>query len=416
MAPVSLIIVGAGSRGMRYASYALENPDKAKVVGVAEPRKYYRTKIADEHNISTENIFNDWRELAKKVRFADAVIIATQDSMHTEPVITFSNMGYNILLEKPMAPTVEECQSISDSVIKNKVIFAVCHVLRYTDYTQKLKNIVDVGTIGEIVSIQHLESVGYWHQAHSFVRGNWANEKNSTFMLLAKSCHDIDWLRYIVGSRCLKVSSFGNLKHFRKQNKPSGASGRCLDCAYEPKCPYSAIKIYLRDRAENGLWDCPVDVLTSSHTIQGVTEALLNGPYGRCVYECDNDVVDHQVVNMIFESGTTASFTMTAFTEGRDRITRIFGTNGELYGDGSQIKTFDFLTNDTEVINVNISDDSTLAGHGGGDGRIMEKFVAAIAENDQSLILSGSDESLESHLIVFAAEKARLSGAVVEVK
>ena len=416
MPPVSLIIVGAGSRGMRYASYALGNPDKAKVVGVAEPREYFRTKIANEHNIPAKNVFCDWISLAKEEKFADAVIIATQDSMHTEPAVEFSKKGYDILLEKPMAPTAEECKIISESVIKHKNIFGVCHVLRYTDYTQKLKEILDEGVIGEVVSVQHLEPVGYWHQAHSFVRGNWGNEEKSTFMLLAKSCHDLDWIRYIVGSPCLKVSSFGNLKHFRKENKPAGASERCLDCTYESKCPYSAKRIYLRENAEKGLWGWPVDIITTSYTIQGVEDALREGPYGRCVYECDNDVVDHQVVNMLFESGATASFTMTAFTKGRDRETRIFGTKGEVYGNGSEIKISDFLTNNTEVIDIGISDGSILTDHGGGDGRIMEKFVAAVSKKDHTLILTGASESLESHLMVFAAEKARCTGAVIEVK
>jgi predicted dehydrogenase len=415
MAPVNLIIVGAGSRGARYASFALESPIKAKVVGVAEPRSYYRTKLADDHKIPVENVFSDWKELAKRPKFADAVIIATHDSMHAEPAIAFSNVGYNILLEKPMAPTLDECQLIANSISKNKVLCAVCHVLRYTDYTQQLKSILDSGKIGEIVSVQHLEPVGYWHQAHSFVRGNWSNEKKSTFMLLAKCCHDVDWLKYIVGSRCIQVSSFGNLKYFRKENKPADAAQKCLDCACEPKCPYSAVKIYLRDRAEKGLWDCPVDILTSNLTIQGLKDALRHGPYGRCVYECDNDVVDHQVVNMAFESGATASFTMTAFTEGRDRVTRIFGTYGELYCDGSQIRIYDFLTNNTELVEIKKNESSTLAGHGGGDGRIMERFVTAVATEDQGLILSSAAESLASHKIVFAAEMARRSGTVEEV-
>ena len=178
--------------------------------------------------------------------------------------------------------------------------------------------------IGDIVSIQHLEPVGYWHQAHSYVRGNWRKESESSSMLLAKSCHDLDWIRYIMGARCVAVSSFGSLKHFRKEEKPSGAGERCLDCSYEPRCPYSALKIYL-GRIEKGQVEWPVNVITEDVSREGVQAALRDGPYGRCVYECDNDVVDNQVVNLLFEGGRTAAFTMTGFSEYQDRKTRIFG-------------------------------------------------------------------------------------------
>ena len=412
--PVKLLIVGAGSRGGGFAGYAAKYPDQAVVVGVAEPREFYRSRLAEAHRIPEANVFDDWQPAADRERFADAAVIATPDAVHAGPAVALANKGYHMLLEKPMATSEEDCRRIAAAAIDNGIIFAVGHVLRYTAYTRRLKSLVDSGSVGKVACIQHLEPVGYWHQAHSFVRGNWGNEGRSSFMLLAKSCHDLDCLRYIMGVRCLRVSSFGSLYHFRKEHKPEGAADRCLDCPVEPDCPYSAKKIYLGLVAE-GRTGWPVAVLTPDVTVEGVTEALRTGPYGRCVYECDNDVVDHQVVNMEFEGGRTATFTMTAFTQAGRRKTRIFGTRGQIEGDGREIRVFDFLTDQTRSIDTQASDASILGGHGGGDYRLMSSFISAVAGNDPGMILSGAAETLETHLMVFAAERARREGTVVDV-
>ena len=415
MEPVRLIVVGAGSRGAIYAQYAREHPEAVRVVAVAEPRAAQRDKLAREHQLPIEAVVADWRTLAARAKFADAVVLATSDAEHVEPVIAFAALGYHLLLEKPMAPTADECRRIVAATTEAGVMLAVCHVLRYTLYTERLKAILASGRIGDIVSVAHLEPVGYWHQAHSFVRGNWGNQARSSPMLLAKSCHDLDWIRYVVGKPCLQVHSFGSLSHFRREHQPAGAADRCLDCGVEASCPYSAKKIYL-GRVAVGYTGWPVDVLTTDLTAEGVTEALRTGPYGRCVYACDNDVVDHQVVDLLFAGGATGSFTMTAFTKGRDRETRIFGTRGELYGNGQRIEIYDFLTDQTETIDVAVaSDGSIITGHGGGDARLMEQFVAAVATNDPTKILSGAAESLETHLIVFAAETSRREGRVERV-
>ena len=415
MDPVRLVVLGAGSRGSTYASYARLHPEQLQIVGVAEPRRYYRERMADDYDLPSDNVVEDWKELAARPRLADGVVIATQDAMHADPAEAFADLGYHILLEKPMAPNAADCVRILEATRRNGVLLAVCHGMRYTDYTRKLKEIVDSGRIGSIASIQHLEPVGYWHQAHSFVRGNWRNEAESSPMLLAKSCHDLDWLRYIMGQPCVQVSSFGSLKHFRPEEAPEGAGDRCLDCPVEPVCPYSAVKIYLgRVRAGNTGW--PVNVLTPDVTVEGVTEALRTGPYGRCVYKCDNDVVDHQVVSLLFANGATASFTMTAFTSHRNRETRIFGTRGEIYGDGSTIRVLDFLTDQTATIATERPETGeVMAGHGGADYLIMRSFVTALATGDQSQILSGPEESLETHLMVFAAEASRHERRVVDV-
>lgn len=414
MSPVNLVIIGAGSRGTRYASYAIQHPDRARVVGVAEPRKYYRENLANVHNIPRQYIKEDWRQLADLPKFADAVVIATPDAIHSEPAISFSGMGYHILLEKPMAPTEAECHAIVDAVKKSGVLFSVCHVLLYTPYTRKLEHLLDDGVIGDIVSIQRLEPIGYWHHAHSYVRGNWRDSTKTAPMLLTKACHDLDWIRYIMGVPCKSISSFGSLSHFHKDMAPLKAGERCLDCDYEPECPYSALKIYL-GRVRLGETGWPVNILTPNPDETNVLQALKYGPYGRCVYHCDNNVVDQQVVNMLFLDGQTASFTMTGFTKADYRQTRIFGTRGEIIGNGSQIRVFDFLSDNTKIVEPEVPENNSLSGHGGGDYGLMDNFVAAVAENNPQRILSGPQETLESHLMVFAAERARLENRVVDL-
>ena len=414
--PVELLIVGAGSRGTTYADYAIVHPELARVVGVAEPREFFRERIAQNHLVPPEHVATDWRQLAQRPKFADAVVIATPDALHMEPAVAFAQRGYDILLEKPLAPDPESCQRIVEAALASKIIFAVSHVLRYSNYTQQLKDLLSAGTIGEIVSIQHVEPVGYWHYAHSFVRGNWRNEAAASPMLLAKSCHDVDWLRYIIGRRCVQVSSFGSLMHFRKEAKPveAGDALRCLDCAYEPHCAYSAKKFYL-ERLAQGKLGWPLDVITTNLTQAGVMAALQDGPYGRCVYECDNDVVDHQVVNLLYENGATASFTMVGTGESRGRQTTIFGTQGELRGDSEKIVHYDYLSSSTKEI-IPKKPDNKIGSHSGGDYNLMQRFVASVARQDPSSILSGPVESLETHLTVFAAERARHEKRVVQVE
>ena len=411
---IKIIVVGAGDRGSGYASYISAHPESAEVVGVAEPREEWRERLVQAHGISSSYTAKDWRELISKTKFADAVIIATQDSRHVKPAVAFARKGYHIMLEKPMATNENDCRQIVSEVLNAGVIFAVCHVLRYTQYTQKIKKIISEGVIGDVVSLQRLEPVGYWHQAHSFVRGNWRNEAQSSPMLMAKCCHDLDWIRYIMDSKCVSIQSFGTLKHFRADQKPDGAASRCLDCPIESQCPYSAKKIYLKTY-EKGNIGWPVSILTPEVTEENIMEPLRNGPYGKCVYDCDNDVVDNQVVNMLFDGERTASLTMTAFTEGRHRETKIFGTKGELTGDGNIIRHFDFLSDKWEKVNMDSGNHSITGGHGGGDYLLIKTFIEAVKNNDKSIILSGPEETLESHLMVLAAEKSRRENKVINL-
>ncbi|MBM7785373.1 Gfo/Idh/MocA family protein [Tenggerimyces flavus] len=410
--PVTLAVVGAGNRGSVYASWAKAHPDRAKVVAVAEPREYQRTRLAEAHGIPPERTFSHWKDLVAGPKVADAVIVATQDKEHVAPALALADLGYHLMIEKPLAPSEQDCRTIIEAVERAGVMLAVCHVLRSTPYTQLLKRVLDEGRIGEIVNVQHLEPVGYWHQAHSYVRGNWRREDQSSPALLAKSCHDIDWLRYVVGAPIEEVSSFGSLKHFKAENAPANSADRCLDCAVEPDCPYSAKRLYLR-AVQSGYTGWPLHVVTDDLTEAGVTKALREGPYGRCVYRCDNDVVDHQVVALRFGGDVAATFTMTAFTQAGHRQTQIFGTHGRVDCDGETVTVHDFRTEELDTLTVESSGMDAASGHGGGDAGLMDAFTRALATGDRRHILSGPAESLETHLAVFASERAR-HGRTVE--
>lgn len=415
MSPVTLAVIGAGNRGRGYASWAREHPDRCRVVAVADPDPVRRERLAAAHGVEGAAVFADWRELLALGRVADAVLIATPDALHVEPAVAAAARGFHILLEKPMAPTAEGCVQIVEAVRESGVLLAVCHVLRYAPYTRAVKHAVASGRIGEVMSVQHLEPVGFWHHAHSYVRGKWRRAEESSPMLLAKSCHDFDWLQYVLDQPIRRVSSFGRLSHFTPENRPDGAGERCVDCRVEAVCPYSARRIYLGKYAE-GHRGWPLNVLVHDVTEEELAQALRTGPYGRCVYDSDNDVVDHQVVCMEFEGGTTGTFTMTAFNTGGARRTQLFGTAGELHCDGQQIIIHDFLSGHREVIDPHSTGDATAAGgHSGGDEALMAAFIRAVETQDQRHILSGPEESLASHLAVFAAERARAEGVVIEV-
>ncbi|HEX7261813.1 MAG TPA: Gfo/Idh/MocA family oxidoreductase, partial [Luteolibacter sp.] len=260
--PVTLAIIGAGKRGEAYAEYAALHPELAQVVAVAEPRDVLRERMAKKFNIPPENCFKSYEDFARMPKMADAALICTQDRMHRDPVEKIAPLGYAILLEKPMSPVPEDCEAIIDCVRKHDTLFAVCHVLLYTELTTKLTELLHAGAIGDLVTVQHHEPVAWWHQAHSFVRGNWRNEEESSFMLMAKSCHDIDWLRHVVGKKCLRVASFGSLRHFKASESPEGAGERCWDCQVEAQCPYSAKRIYHTNYERDDITNYINDVIT----------------------------------------------------------------------------------------------------------------------------------------------------------
>ncbi|CAG8512230.1 8279_t:CDS:10 [Paraglomus brasilianum] len=415
--PITVAIIGAGMRGKGYAYYALENRKWMRVVAVAEPVNARRQRLAEDHHIPNEHVFEDWRELARLPKFCDAVVICTLDSQHFEPAIAFADLKYHILLEKPMAPSLQECYEITRAALRNQVVFTIAHVLRYTAHNRVINQMIDSGVLGDIINIQHVEPVGFWHFAHSYVRGNWRKESESSFSLMTKSCHDIDLIAQWMHSPCVRISSFGNLTHFKRENKPeeAGKATRCLECAHEKNCQYSAKSIYL-DPASRGQKMWPISVLADVVDIESVDKALREGPYGRCVYECDNDVVDHQVVNMEFASGATASCTMVAFTKSVCvRETKIFGTKGQLDCDGmDSIRFDDFVTGTREVLTPSkITGMFDMRGHGGGDIALVEAFLKEIATVSTR---DGATEAFNSHLYVFAAEHARRTGQVVNIE
>jgi predicted dehydrogenase len=409
---VSLAIVGAGTRGATYAGFAEQFPDRARVVAVADTRPAHRNALAERHNVPDAGRFPSWQALAERPRLADAVVLATPDREHAEPVARLAALGYDILLEKPMAPTEAECDAVVEAARRHRVLLTVCHVLRYTPYTLAVKRLVASGAVGRVVGVEHLEPVGWWHFAHSYVRGTWRRADESSFSLLAKCCHDLDWLRYIVNAPPVRVSSVGALHHFHAGNRPPEAADRCLDCRVEAGCPYSATRFYNACLADPDRHVWPLSVLTRDLTEAGVRAALRDGPYGRCVYASDNDVVDHQVVTVSFEGGATATLTMSAFTPGGHRRTRIMGTRGHLEGDGEHVTLTDFVTGQVSTLDTRAGGADAGSGHGGGDFGLMASFVEAIATGDRSLVRSGPEESLDSHRMAFAAERSRLAGGI----
>ncbi|TKG94319.1 Gfo/Idh/MocA family oxidoreductase [Puteibacter caeruleilacunae] len=415
--PITAVIIGAGSRGwLAYGQYAVNNPDEIKIVGVAEPIPYRRERAAKAFNIPKDKQFVTWEHVFDQAKFADAVIIATPDHLHYAPAMEALNSGYDMLLEKAIAQTWDECNDILQLAKKKQAIVAVCHVLRYTSYFRKIKEIIDAGEIGDIVSVQHLEPVERIHMSHSFVRGNWGNSKQSTPMILSKSCHDTDILRWLVGKPCKRVSSFGSLSLFQEKNAPAGSTSRCTDgCKVERDCPYSAIKIYKEHRA----WGQHFNFELRSADEETILNELRTGPYGRCVYHCDNDVVDHQICNFEFEDDITVSFSMEAHTHYGRRRTRIFGTKGDISGDQDRLVHHNAITGKTkeyDASQINSGDNAAFYGHGGGDYWLMYDFVRAVAYNDPERLTSTIQASMESHLMGFMAEKSRLkNGKVMEI-
>lgn len=410
--PVKTIaIIGMGARGTYYAEIIAGYPHLGKVVAMVEPRKEYREGLAKAHGIPDDRQFADWHAFVVQPKMCDAVVIATIDREHVGPAVACLKAGYDLLLEKPMATTLADCRAIEKAQRESKAVVGVCHSLRYQKGLRRLVELVREGAIGRVVCMDQLEQVRPWHQAHSYVRGSWGNEGRATFMLLAKSCHDIDYMAYLIGKPCLRVSSFGALSYFRRDQAPVGSTARCTDgCAVEPQCPYSAIKQYVQGDRET--W--PGNMVSYDHSLAAHWEAIRTGPYGRCVYRCDNDVVDHQVLNLEFEDEITATFTMTAFTLDGGRRARVHGTEGVLefneFGEAQIVlKTF----RDQNVTRIAIAPE--IGGHGGGDNRVVYEWLQALRSRNASQILANAQESLRTHTIVFAAEKARREKRVVEL-
>ena len=457
--PIRMLLFGAGNRGMSvYGRFALDHPDQVRFVAVAEPNPVRREQFANAHNIPPERQFTSWQKAMQHGRIADAVLNATQDEMHHASGLAAIKAGYDMLLEKPIAPTLEETLDIVTAAEKSGRLLMVCHVLRYTAFFQKVHQILNSGRLGQVVHIAHSENVSYFHMAHSYVRGNWRNTAQSAPMILAKCCHDLDLLYWFLGEKTASLGSTGNLLHFREAHAPEGAPARCTDgCPAAESCPFYAPRIYLeslpikaavarssrpliraigklalhrpglaallgkalppmRTLTEYSGW--PRSTMTEfPESDQAVVDALRQGPYGRCVYRCDNDVVDHQVVNMGFPSGITAALTMHGHSFEEGRTLRVDGSLATLLGKFAYSQAWleirpHFPTADVERFTFPTEVDQT-SGHGGGDAGLMRRFVSAM-RGEQAPLTRASD-ALESHLMAFAAEEARLNRTTLDM-
>ena len=412
-----IILIGAGLRGIQYTDIMAKIPDRFRVVAVAEPIVDRREYIRKKHNIPPEMCFPSWEPLLSVPKFADAAVIATMDRDHLAPTLAAIDRGYDILLEKPIAPTPEDCFHITETANQKKVKVLVCHVLRFTPFFNLLKKCIDEGMIGEVMSIQHAEHVGNLHQSHSFVRGNWRNSEESSCMILQKTCHDLDILQWLVNKPCKRIQSFGSLSYFRKENKPEGAPLRCIDgCPVGETCPYNAVKVYLDDK-ENSWFRTSATHLVAP-TDADVEKALRETDYGKCVFQCPNNVVDHQIVNMEFEGGVTVNMTMEAFNKGGRSIV-IMGTKGEIRANMKEdhITIYEFATRAFREIKIAdaITNEAITGGHGGGDVGIVYAFYDLLTGNENSKSLCDISVSCMNHMLSFAAEKSRLTGQVVDV-
>lgn len=414
---LKVIIIGAGNRGCGYSQQMKKSNGLFEVVGVAEPIDVRRDYIRKMWNLDESMCFEDYKEILELPRLADVAVIATMDRMHKEPAMMAMEKGYHLLLEKPVAPTEQECLEIEACAKKNNVKVLVCHVLRYTPFYRKLKEVIDSGRIGEVVSIHHMECVWNVHQSHSFVRGNWGNSEKSSCMILQKSCHDMDILQWLIGKKCTKVHSFGSLTYFTKENAPVDAPEYCIEgCPHKDTCYYNAVKLYYDDK--DNLWFREAATKKIRPTDEEVEETLRTTQYGKCVFKCDNNVVDHQVVNLEFENGATVSFNMCAFNSPARSI-RIMGTKGEIIGSMSDenLDFYDFLTQ--KHISIKIADtivgETIVDGHGGGDSGIVNALYQYVAYNIYDENLSEISISVKNHRIAFAAEESRLSGKVIQL-
>ena len=417
--PKTMAVIGAGGRGTEvYTQYAHYFPHLLQISAVAEPNDFRRKRFAEIYNVPEEMQFKSCEEMFEK-HTPDSVLIATPDSEHYGPILRAMEAGCHILAEKPITNNLEELLNLRDKILNYDKVFLICHVLRYTMFFENLKQILNSGKIGELVTVQHNENVGHFHQAHSFVRGNWRNSKESSPMILQKCCHDMDILNFLIDKECVSVSSYGSLSHFKKEKAPEGATKSCLHgCPHILECPYSAalyIEAELGEKPNENVLPF-IGAVKSHWESDDLLTALSLGPYGRCVYHCDNNVVDHQVVNIKYENGVTVAFTMTGFTNKCSRTIKIMGTKGEIRGhmEKNEIIVTDFRTGLENKITYNTSE-----GHGGGDQGIICEFMRLI-QGDLSYNLNqikkNNKQGIDAHLMSFAAEKSRLEQQVVKLQ
>lgn len=413
---ITVAIAGLGSRGKdTYAPTAKLFPDKMEIVAIADIIPAKVDDVAKEYGIPREMCFTSAEEMLKEEKLADVMFIATQDRQHVGHAIPALRKGYHLLLEKPISPELKECQEIVKVAHECDRRVVVCHVLRYTPFYTKLKSIIESGVIGDVASVMAIENVGYWHQCHSFVRGNWRDSNETSPMILQKCCHDMDLYLWLTNKTCQSVSSYGDTYFFKESRAPEGAAMRCMDgCKAKESCPFDAEKIYITNEktgVSHGKTSWPLDVLALHPNMDNIMEAIKTGPYGRCVFHCDNNVVDHQVVNLHMTDGSTMSFTMCGFTSEGSRYAKIMGTKGDIIADMLH-NTIDVgvFGQPHEIIDVTKLA-SDFSGHGGGDNRMVEELIdLLISGKEPGSSITSLDRSVQSHLVALAAEKSRVNG------
>ena len=407
---MKFVLIGAGQRGMVYAKYVQKYGHE--ITAVAEPDEKKREIAGSRFGIPAEYRFRSGEELLGMPRLGDAAIIATMDRDHYHEAIPAMEKGYHLLLEKPVSPVPEETLAIEAAAERTGRHVTVCHVLRYSPFFRELKKAVTDGKIGRVITIQHNENIGNFHIAHSFVRGNWRRSDEASPLVMQKSCHDMDLLFWLADSPCESVASFGDLTYFREENAPEGSAQRCCDCPLQDSCRFSAYRCYLPVAGE---W--PAAVLTEDQSEEGLREAIRTGPYGRCVYRCDNNVCDHQVSILRFANGITATFNLSGFTNRMTRTIKIMGEDGEIRASEAEnvIEITRFTSNGTaRSESETIRPEEPVSGHSGGDSGIVADFLDLLAGKEKA---SSTDihESVESHMMACAAEEARLTGTVVGI-
>ena len=411
---VEAVVIGAGNRGrFTYGAFARAHPELLRVVALAEPHEERRSAAAAEHGLPGDRALCGWEELLARPQLAPVAIIATGDTQHVEPALAALARGYHVLLEKPIAPEAADCVRVVQAAERAGRILQIGHVLRYTPFYTRVHEIVQSGRLGRIIAVDMKEHVAYWHMTHSYVRGKFRNRAIAAPIVLAKTCHDLDLLVWFVGSPTRRVASFGSLSHFRNANAPEGAPERCTDgCPAQEQCPHDAVRFYAGPDDEIArLWPWTDVSLDPSRAAR--RRALETGAYGRCAYRCDNEVPDHQVLAVEFESGATATFTLQGLASEERRTIRITGTQGELRGvfqDGVLE-----LSRHGALEKERLSTAGSIFGHFGGDEGLLRHFVDVIARGVQGEVRASGRVSLESHLLGFAAEEARHAGCVVEM-
>ncbi|MDR1093767.1 MAG: Gfo/Idh/MocA family oxidoreductase [Clostridiales bacterium] len=396
-------IVGFGQRGHIYADQFYKAGWEIKAV--CDPNPYKREQAAREYGVDRRFLFADAKEFFAAGKIADVLVVASLDKDHYFHATEGLKAGYDILLEKPISPSERECVDLAAEAARLKRKVVVAHVLRYTPFYRKLKEIVAGGAVGGVVGLAQRENIGYWHFAHSYVRGNWRRSEEAAPIILAKCCHDTDIIRWIVGKPCKAVSSFGKLNYFKRENAPPDSAGRCVDCRIP--CPYNALEFYSKPG-----WEGWFALISKGET--DIAKCLKSSPYGRCVYKCDNDVADTQCVQMLFEGGVSAQLLMTAFSRTIYRAVHIYGDKGAVEGnlEDGRIRLGIFGRQD-ETIDLKESAGDVSSGHAGGDARLVWDLIAALT-GESPFGITDIGVSVESHRICFAAERSRLNGGKLE--